>query len=361
MDFRIKLRGDILDYYHSFKDVNGYIYSCDNIRLEFRLSAIGELLERVSNFFAVNCDKYVISFKIFNYKHCFTFNCDVDTSFTVLVGLNNCSRLKSVVVFDFNPNKVMKYDIFKKIISYFYSLCWDTLGKHSYIREVSIKRYDLAVDIPFRRDFVKIVWNGKGAKRHEVVETTALDRTDYFGERNIPGRLKIYNKSLEYYNKQSKKERDLYNLGYYGYYTRIEVTHDTNDSMILLGSFPCVFTKYDVSCLDDVLTPVDYILVNACLNDSTNIVYLKKSDKWKKLKKYVFDNLIEYDVNCINDVLFDVFSYTDMSSYGCFITSDLEDFFKNVNRSNSVPHISFDDEHLDDEFEEIVDDNLKPF
>lgn len=322
-----------LYYFESVKDKNNYIYSCDSIRLEFQLKPYSDLMISISQYLLSLCDEYYISFKTFSYKYCFNFLLSDDISFTVLVGLNTFGKLKSCFVVDFNPNKCMHFDIFKNIISQLFYIC-KNFKFHDCITNVFIKRYDIAVDVPCERRNLSVVWTGKSKKRHEIVQTTVDDKTEYFGKRNSVGRIKIYNKSLEDIQKQSKEKKELYRSGVGERLTRIEVTHNTLDSMVLYSAFPCAFTRYDINFLPDCLNATDYILVNACRHNDDYLYHLKSMRvKWHKLKKYIVSEPIQYDIDCISDILFQVSCYTSVDMYTSVSFQELADWYDKCSKS----------------------------
>lgn len=326
-------------YFNELKDKNGYIYSCDNIRLEFQLSSSSDLLIAISEFCLTYCENYFQSFKTFSYKYCFNFFLTEKISFTVLVGLNVYGKLKPVVLVDFNPNKCMNFEKFKKIMSYLFEIIimFDG-GNGNYLKDVLVKRYDLAIDILCDRKFLSVVWTGKGAKHYESYQNTIDDKTEYFGARNTTGRVKVYNKSLEDLKNQSKEVKEKYNLGLLPRYTRIELTHESLDSLLVYSSLPSAFTKYDINYLPSDFNPVDYILVNSCRENSRYIPYLKatRGGKWAKLKQYILDSPVVYDIDVISDILFQVCCYTDVTTYGDMNSEHLQEYF------NSLAKNSFD-------------------
>lgn len=320
-------------YFNELKDDNGYIYSCDNIRLEFQLSSNSDLLIGVSQFCLAYCENYFQSFKSFSYKYCFNFSLSEKVSFTVLVGLNVYGKIKPCLLVDFNPNKCMLFEKFKMIMSYLfeYFYMFDG-GKGNFLKDVVIKRYDLAIDIPCDRKFLSVVWNGKGAKHYEFYQNTIDDKTEYFGIRNSVGRIKVYNKSLEDLKNQSKDMKKKYNEGLLPRYTRIEITHNSLDSLLVYSSLPCAFTKYDINYLPLDFSPVDYILVNSCRENSKYIPYLKatRGGKWKKLKSYILDCPVNYDIEVISDILFQVCCYTDISAYAINRSQSLNEYINRL-------------------------------
>lgn len=100
----------------------------------------------------------------------------------------------------------------------------------SYIRYCSsvfeVVRWDLAIDVPVPRREVHL---HKDNRRFELIQLSEDNKTEYLGQRNKPGRFKLYNKSLEL-----ELEKDL---------TRMELTVGTLDTSYrdILSCFPKVW------------------------------------------------------------------------------------------------------------------------
>lgn len=92
--------------------------------------------------------------------------------------------------------------------------------------EIRIKRWDLAVDVPYGRDCVQLI---KDNRKYSQFYKSAQDFTEYLGSMSSPGRVKIYNKQIE-------AELD-YPL------TRIEVTLDSLDFIDCCRCWPNVYTR----------------------------------------------------------------------------------------------------------------------
>lgn len=335
-----------MQYFNQVMDSNGYVYSCDNIRLVFDLKTNSDLLLNICQFCIKYCDKYYTSFKTFDYKYIFTFSLNCKNTFSVLVGLNNFGKLKPLVVVDFNPNKCMEYEKFKNFMVWLFEYITYGFNDYNMLRECFVKRYDLAVDIPVNRKMFTTYWDRPTPKKYETCQKTIDDKTEYYGERNTVGRVKIYNKSLEdVMSNGNRNEKQLYKLGKLPYWTRVEVTHDTFDAMLLYSSFPSSFTRYDVEYLeDDKLTQVDYILIHACRQNSDYLRRLKTNrKKWEKLREFINPIPVDYDIDCLEDVLFQICCYTDVSMYGSCSFDDIKKRFSGEALSSySLNSISFD-------------------
>ena len=141
-----------------------------------------------------------------------TFDCDSSDSAptcTVGIGLTDANGVAdySRAFADFNPNKC----------AFVGSRLWDVLRLLSaYCRRspdcVRVSRWDLACDLPISRDSCRLV---KDRRKYSCEVSGAL--TEYFGARNSPGRVKLYDKQSE-----SGLSRPL---------TRLEVTCSGSDSV----------------------------------------------------------------------------------------------------------------------------------
>ena len=89
---------------------------------------------------------------------------------------------------EFNPNKVGQC----RELRWVYNLCFDACGGKPF--RVSVRRWDLAVDLPGERGEFELLKDGR---LYEELRRSASDRTQYLGRRNSPGRCKLYNKTLE--------------------------------------------------------------------------------------------------------------------------------------------------------------------
>ena len=94
------------------------------------------------------------------------------------------------------------------------------------VESIRIKRWDLAVDVPYGRDCVQLI---KDNRKYSQFYKSSQDFTEYLGSMSSPGRVKIYNKQLE-------AELD-YPL------TRIEVTLDSLDYIDCCRCWPNVYTR----------------------------------------------------------------------------------------------------------------------
>ena len=174
---------------------NGLTYSVDMVRLsgEFLedIDGRGHVLEfvRKINESSVIPDVEYYEYtggKIGKYRDSFTFTFGQEQSATLLL----CPRGKtgkedwSGWALEFNPNKVGLCEWFLKIHACVVN----------YSLDCTVKRWDLAQDSPIQRMCCVL---HKDQRKYATVRTGADDLTEYLGQRNKPGFVKLYNKQLE--------------------------------------------------------------------------------------------------------------------------------------------------------------------
>lgn len=94
----------------------------------------------------------------------------------------NCAVNMHSGFLEFNPNKLAGNADFQR---------WFRKVS-AYVARAELWRYDLAVDLPIARSLVRLE---KDKRRYELVQGKGL--TEYLGQRNAPGRVKVYDKALE--------------------------------------------------------------------------------------------------------------------------------------------------------------------
>ncbi|MFQ9701876.1 MAG: hypothetical protein ACLR0U_04885 [Enterocloster clostridioformis] len=94
------------------------------------------------------------------------------------------------------------------------------------VEAIKIKRWDLAVDVPYGRDCVQLI---KDNRKYSQFYKSAQDFTEYLGCMSAPGRVKVYNKQIE--------------AGLDYPLTRIEVTLDSLDYIDCYRCWPNVYTR----------------------------------------------------------------------------------------------------------------------
>lgn len=208
-----------ITYFNELKDENGFIYSIDNLRIEFTLDKKYEA--SLSNLFSkiTRTDiSHYENFKFHNYRHLWTISYDANSSMTVGYSLNGTDYHSDLTkgFIDVNPNKVGSYEQFWKDYYQIKSMC----------KYFNVKRCDIALDIPIKREYLTIL---KTNKKYEQVSKSQSNKTEYLGMRSKLGFIKLYNKTM-----QSNLDYDL---------SRIEIT-----CLLSAKSYKQYFpTVYDIS------------------------------------------------------------------------------------------------------------------
>lgn len=170
---------------------NGEVYSLDKLVVVFHLRSISRernggqrLLDELAGRLLLQYDHWQ-SWKIGTYRDQFSIKCPDGESFFLGVGLNTGGLPNNTARVEFNPNKVGS----SWELAVVYNACWNISGG-----QLTIKQYDLAIDYPIPREDLRLI---KDARLYEERCRSDADRTQYLGQRNQPGRCKLYNKQLE--------------------------------------------------------------------------------------------------------------------------------------------------------------------
>lgn len=273
----------MLMYYMPFFDGSNY-FSVDNVRLDLEFLSPKQVENFLVQIHALPGYQYYMSLKDFAYRHLFVFGVK-GFSFSLGVDFNGSKNTDVVKGFlDFNPNKILgdvvfgdgfiksvhnpfdddgiSYkdlaetlsDLFKQVLTY---LGMTTLHMH-------VKRWDLACDVPVTRSDVQLF---KDRRKYAQFYMSSENFTEYLGQSDSAGRVKVYNKRLE-----SGLDYDL---------TRIEVTLDSFGYSDLLHWFPEVY-KTDVIPLDSDKIIVG--LLREVPSDRRDFYVRKISDRRTKQK-----------------------------------------------------------------------------
>ena len=181
--------------------LDGCIYSIDMVRLDLDFMYMGnqDIVSLITKNLTLNYEHYT-SLSPHKYRDLLVVSCSNGNKFTLGVGFNALTGIERRKGFlEFNPNKCCGQLEFDNLFSYLKFYC----------TQMILKRWDLAIDIPYSRNRVKLHKDNRKYERHEHGAVT-----EYLGCRNSEGYLKVYDKT---------KESNLsYNI------TRIELTIDGN-------------------------------------------------------------------------------------------------------------------------------------
>lgn len=181
-----------IKYKRPVEEKTGGVYSCDKIQLVYRLrfGEGQELLDQMARQSWFEYDHWE-SRKFGTYRNQFSVKCGADGKLSYWLGVGMVaygkSRPSDTAKLEFNPNKVGGER----------SLLWllRQLWSRAKLREgCEVKQWDLACDWPEPREWYSL---RKDARLYEEVMRSKADRTQYLGERNKPGRCKLYNKQME--------------------------------------------------------------------------------------------------------------------------------------------------------------------
>lgn len=169
---------------------DGGTYSCDKVQQVFRLR-FGEgqrLLDEMARAGWVEFEHWE-SRRPGTYRNQFRVLLEGERSFWLGVGLNQYGKAKPTdgCKLEYNPNKVWG----ERALHWLLAQCWD---RSSVVEPCRLKAWDLAVDWPEPRERYRL---RKDARVYEERTASATDCTQYVGQRNAPGRCKLYNKQLE--------------------------------------------------------------------------------------------------------------------------------------------------------------------
>ena len=164
-------------YFQTFCDNNGFIYSLDNVRLNFDCGSNDSKLVSYFTHIDTYDDRFKIqyfhSLKNFTYRHLWSISLSDDVSFSLALSFLNGSGKDSNSKgwIDFNPNKCENFSHFRDIFSFICSLCF----------RIELVRYDLAIDLPFMRSSCKMIKQGKKLYSYLVKDDGV---TEYSGRRS---------------------------------------------------------------------------------------------------------------------------------------------------------------------------------
>ena len=167
------------------------VYSIDMVRLKLDFSGkeyLDVFLEWLSGINDIYIERHPVSHKAYAYRNLFQITCKSNNcSFVIGLSLNGSNPESYYLGFmEFNPNKVSETEEFQEIFLKLQECCFCA----------EIIRWDLAVDVPERRDMCEFSLDGYDGPYH-LHEKSALDKTECLRKRNKHGYVKLYNKQKE--------------------------------------------------------------------------------------------------------------------------------------------------------------------
>lgn len=290
--------------YFGCSESDGYVYSCDMVRIHFAIKQDSNDLEKYLQAQInknINFEYFGPCLKSLKYRHLFSLKYSENCIASLGLSFNGFSREDSLRGFiEFNPNKLARCKMF-----------WaDLFFISSYWVDSYVKRFDLAIDIPIKREFSKLV---KDKRKYSCVRKSDSDFTEYLGNRNDNGFVKLYNKTLE--------------SGLLVDISRLEITIDLDYWDEFFHSVPLVRLCNNQKSIinSDGLSSTQYAFAR-CLQDSDNPDFYLKMIQDCRTRKKIADSLNDFsvlkiDLQCCSEVYLLVKHYFDniknISEFAC--------------------------------------------
>lgn len=301
---------------------NDYIYSCDMLRYKFEIKndkyAKGDLQRLLCTYGRLDVCQYPTNFMNFKYRDFFVIDYGI-SSMSVGIGFNGCKNDDLLLGFlEINPNKC--FDNLQCLcdIQHIFDACWS----------FDLLRFDLAVDLPFPRETVALIKDGR---KYRLDMHSKTNKTEYLGVRNASGYVKLYNKSLE-----QKEEDDVL--------TRLEMTCAGDWSVDqIVAKLPCVFTtSNDFNESGDDLKALNSsqrVLVRALRSHPERDELFKSlcADMRVKLRPYIYDakTMVSFDSNAILAVLENIRRFEQLMTEHAYSFVHQEDLRADRERRNA--------------------------
>ena len=297
-----------LTYYRPIVIDNYLFMSCDMLRIKFNMNEF--MLNRFNRFITtyeimhsnVNVKKY-FNISPFKYRNLLAIS-DFETKNSFSLGLvyNDLNKTTNDCFIEFNPNKCINETntgLAQPFLDYI-----KQHGSH-----IELVRYDLAIDIPIEREFVSldkdirkytklwftdvetnyslIVSDMEKKQIHykiDVKSKSLSNCTEYLGQRNKSGFVKLYNKQIE-----SDLDKPI---------TRLEITLDSISYDKFIQVLPNISIYKNVNQSDlDSLNDTEKVLLKLLQQNSNCDLYLnqlgrKMQDKLKRIL-YANDSILD--------------------------------------------------------------------
>lgn len=261
-----------------------YILSCDKLRFKIEFATSDQMDMCIKALSVLPELNYYKSLKDYTFRHLIQFG-QPGQSFAVGLDWNGVKQEDRLIGYiEFNPNKMLggiylqdgfvKSDsVFDEAKQEFISMrdevtqlflsVWRIV--HNYSLELTLKRWDMAVDVSYNREDVQLI---KDRRKYSQFFKSVEDFTEYLGCGSNAGRVKVYNKKLE-----AGLDYEL---------TRIELTLDSLDYSKMAAVWPDIYVRRNI--------PVDsnkvlLQLLQRC--DSSDLGYYLKRLDLKTRKKYI--------------------------------------------------------------------------
>ena len=259
----------MLTYYKPIKTATEFTLSIDKAVADYKLNGppaldeLVKLLDMLPIRMAVEVKNWSC-FRYASFRENYTIGFQDRNSFWLGVGLNNTKMERTRVRLEWNPNKCTHHSAFLAVLAF--------LNSHTRPLQTSIKRFDLAVDIPVKRENAKLVKGGRvySERRH------GREWTEYLGPKSSTvGRCKLYNKQVE-----AKLPYPL---------TRLEITLDPTTPFAALPWPNAYYIKrWQIGVEELSINDTEHYILSALLAGygSTRYLCRKTREKMEKLMAY---------------------------------------------------------------------------
>ena len=263
-----------MQYYNPVHLANNVVMSCDMLRLSFHMSEFRlKDFNRYINELALKYDYYEIktyfNLSMFKYRNLVTVsNPHTGSSFSMGFHFNDLTKTSTACFIEFNPNKTLSNNYVYPFLSYI----------KQYTNFLDIVRLDVALDIPIPKQYVSLQKDCRKYNkmyRFDLKNKDMSNCTEYLGQRNSNGFVKLYNKQIEC------------NLTYP--LTRLELTLDKLSYEEFNSHLPKITIQNETTLLDlaqlNDTEKVLYLLLQENLNREQYFKMLgrKMQDKLKKI------------------------------------------------------------------------------
>lgn len=265
-----------LKYFKKWSDRDGNIYSLDMLRLNID---VGDNLKALNGYIQGLADvdlryeiKYYPSFAQYKYRHLWNVSSPIDDGVSLSLGLDlgGSAEARHKGFIEFNPNKCETSSLLHGFIARVMSYCVT----------VDLVRYDLAIDVLIDRTLARLERFGR--KHYQYIDS-GNGITEYLGQRNTSGYIKLYDKT---------KESNLTDT-----YTRLEITLDSKTD--ISSVFPTVRLNDTQQALplDTDLSETDKVLIALLRKEENPQYYLSQLlyRKRKKIEPYLADRVLNLD------------------------------------------------------------------
>lgn len=289
--------------YPTLDVLRGSLYSVDMVRIAVRFRTLEGVIDTIDRWNGLHNVYTYTSNKVGSFRYLWVWD-KADAKGTGLKEADGTVGLKIAAGFglvsskgkteptgfvEFNPNKVCEKGA--SLVNYL-------LGSGF---KLELSRYDLAIDFPLARDELRLIKDGR---KYGCEISNGM--TEYLGQRNVPGRVKVYDKQAE-----SKLPAAC---------TRVELTCAGDwDAQTILEKLPTVFSlqSANINSLKGVTRAFAHSVLVHCMHGDVAETWLRMVDHKTsaKIRNAIKTDLkaLEYDLPCIERTMEKARKFVDPS------------------------------------------------